>query len=489
MIANIRLDIGVDELCAVLAGRPDAGCLPLCGRRTAQCGGRVVSAVSRARDGLSWVLARGGVGCGDEVLVTDLMCDTAGDAVRAGGARLITYGLVPGSLKPSPESCARAVSGRAKALIVPHLCGVRTDLADFAGIARRHGLLLIEDSALLFPAGEGALECYQTEADCVVYSFNYGKPLAAGWGGAVSLSPPLAAGTGLPPIVAMNADDDRFYAAALLVGHVMTGSARLSDAAIPADIGLHLLVAEGGGRRPAVPDREAVDEVFAAATRGPDAVLAWCDSRAARVHAAWSARLPPEMGSLLRRAHRAAMGLSRVGLIVAGLAAASRRGEVATDGDPLESLRPGGYAERLLEAQRRALAAGSGSEARRNLAASYAAGLDPERWIFPAADEAGHWLSYPVAAKQPLGRRGLSGGRAGRDRLVRQIAASLGVDAYPYVWSDVLHRVPRLQGAVTAGPDSADSARLVDGLLNLPVHAQMTAEKADTLVELLNVEG
>ena len=500
MIANIRLDIGMDELCAILAGGPDAGCMPLYGPRKAHGGDRVVLAISRAREGLSWVLARCGVGPGDEVLVTDLMCDTAGDAVRATGARLVTYGLIPGSFKPSPEACGRAVSNRTRALIVPHLYGIPADMGSFATLAGRHGLLLIEDSALVIPTEEGALEHYQTPAGCVVYSFNYGKPLAAGWGGAVSLSSSLAARVGRPGIVAMNADDDRFYAAALLVGHVtsdstrLIGSARLSDAVIQADIGLHLLVAKGGGRRPAVPDRAAVDEVFAAAMKGSDAVRAWCDSRAARVRPAFGVRLPPEIDSLLRRAHRAAAGLDPAGLTstvltAAGLTAASRRGAAAAESGPMESLRPGGYVERLLEVQRRALAGGSGSRSRRGLAAFYAAGLDAERWIFPAADEAGYWLSYPVAAKQPLGRGRLSRGCAARDRLARRIAARLGVDAYPYVWPDVLHRIPGLQGAVAAGPDFADGARLVDGLLNLPVHGQMTVEKAEALVEMLNAEG
>lgn len=470
MIANIRLDVGLDELCAALMSSAACGSMSLLDGAGTRTGRRAVHPVSRGRDGLSWVLSRFGVGAGDEVVVTDLMCDTVGEAVYSTGARLVTYGLVPGSFMPSPQSCEQAISGRTKALIVPHLYGLQMGLADFASLATEHGLLLIEDSALSFPVNDGALEDRQTPAGCSLYSFNYGKPLAVGWGGVMSLSPSSAAEVGLPQVESMDEEDDRFYAAALLAGHVMTDSARRSGAITRADVGLHLLTAEGGGGRPAIPDRAAVDAVFEAAGEGPAAVLEWCSRRGSGVRRPWRGTpMPSGVGGAVGRARALAARL-RLGRIGA-------HGE--SEAEPMEVLRPGGYAERLLGLQERRLREGDTAASRRATASFYAANLDPDRWTFAEADQAAYWLSYPVAAKRPLRR----------DRLVRAVAERLAVDVCPYVWPDVLHRIPRLRGTVVAGPDSVESARLVDGLLNLPVHGQMPLEKAKALVELLNEEA
>lgn len=466
MRANIRLDVTLEELCAILAGRRLSECVVSREPTPTRVGGQVVYSVSRARDALAWVLGRCGIGPGDEVLITDLMCETAGHAVRRTGARLVTYGLDPGSFRPSVEACGRAISERTKALIVPHLYGVRTDLADFAALAESHDLLLIEDSALVFPAGENALQDYETPAACVLYSFNYGKPLSVGWGGAVSLSAFLADRVGPPSVVTMDEDDDRFYAAALLLGYVMTGRARPREACIQADAGLHLLAMKGGGRRLAVPDRRAVDALFEAAGRGPDAVLAWCDTRAPRVWALRGSHVLSDAGGLFARVHaRVAGRLSDLGRGVGGI-----------DDGPMESLRTGGYCEALLAAQRRTLCEELINGHRQAMADFYAPNLDGGRWVLPGPGEAAYWLSYPVAAKRPLRR----------NRLVRRVAERLAVDVYPYVWPDVLHRVPSLQRAVKEGPGSAESARLVDGLLNLPVHGELPLEEASKLVALLN---
>ena len=460
MIANVRLDLGLDELCAAAAA-PAGGRSALRVRE----GSRVVCPVSRARDGLWWVLARFGVGVGDEVLIPGFMCDTAGDAVAATGARLVTYGLVDGTFRPSVELCRQALSSATKALIVPHLFGIPTSLGDFADLAERHRLLLIEDSALVFPAAQDALENYDSPAACVVYSYNYGKPLALGWGGLVSLTPSLVERVGLPEAVPMDEEDDRFYAAALLVGHIVLDAGRLRGVA-RADAGLHLLTTSGGERRPAVPDRAAVDGVLDAARKGPVALVAWCDTNLPSLRAAWSERLPSGIDGVAERARA----------LVARAGGALRGPHAAEQGELLESLRPGGYAERLLEAERRALEEGSGAQARRALATVYASGLDGSRWLFPPADAARYWLSYPVVCRRAVPR----------DRLVRRVTRHLQVDVYPYVWPQVLHRVSRLRRAVTAGPGSANDALFAERLLNLPVHPQMTLEQAEALVAWLN---
>jgi dTDP-4-amino-4,6-dideoxygalactose transaminase len=395
------------------------------------------------------------------------MCDTAGEAVAWTGARLVTYGLIPGSFTPSVESCERAVSPATKAVIVPHLYGIPADVRGFARLADRHHLLLVEDSALRLPVSEEAILDYDSPAGCVLHSFNYGKPLSLGWGGIVSLTRSLAADIGLPDATPMAEPDDRFYAAAMLLGHVVTDSAGLRDHPVRADAGLHLLTKTGGGRRSAVPDWNMMEEVLGAATSGPLSFMEWYAAHAARVRpAAGGVSSPSRIGRLLEHARA----------VVAAGAHRLRSRLPAGSAGPMESLRSGGYSERLLETQWRLLANHASPTSRSTVAALYAATLDPDTWVFPPADQASHWLSYPVAAKSALQR----------DRLVRTAAEHLGVDIFPYVWPEVLHRVPHLRHAVVPGPGSRETACLVDGLLNLPVHAQMPLERAAALVDLLN---
>jgi len=475
VIANVRFDASLDELCAALIEPRPPGS-PLSPLTTVSNGSRTVCPVSRARDALRWVLARCGIGAGDHVLVPDLMCETAGEAVAWTGARVVTYGLVPGTLEPSPEYCERAVTPATRALIVPHLYGIPARMDDFSGIAERHGLLLIEDSALIFPGQNEPAE-YRSPAPCVIYSFNYGKPLSLGWGGLISLAPELVSRISLPAGSVMNEEDDRFYAAALLLGQAATDAALLGNGPVSAGVGLHLL-SDGGGNRPATPDWGAVDEVLRLAQSGSVALLEWVDAE--QSHRCRSQRRMASRASMRIRAQASRLWpLLSPGrwarAAVRMLTGATPRADDAL----LDALLPGGLAERLLDLQWRQLREEPGSAARRAVAQCYEGVLDSSKWLFPAASQAAYWLSYPVAATRPIER----------DRLVGRIANGLGVDVHPYVWPDVLHRVPHLRRAVWPGPGSEESAKLVDALLNLPVHPAVPMEKAQALAELLNREA
>lgn len=474
MIPNVRLDASLDELCAALAG-PRAPGSPLSPLTTVSNGSRTVCPVSRARDGIRWVFARHGIGAGDDVLVPDLMCETAGEAVAWTGARLVTYGLVPGTFEPSPEYCERAITAATRALLVPHLYGIPALLDDFSTVAARHGLLLIEDSALVFPSRDEPAE-YQSPAPCVIYSFNYGKPLSLGWGGLVSLEPELVSRIGLPAGSVMGEEDDRFYAAALLLSRAATDRDLPGEGPVSASAGLHLL-SDGGGNRPATPDWDAVDEVLEAAQSGPETLLEWLDTRLSRRCVS-----QPQVKS--RRLARMRAHASRLWPLFGPwrwVRAAVRTlpgTKPNADDALLDALLPGGLAERLLDLQWRQLREGPGSAVRRAVAECYSSVLDPSKWLFPAAEQVAYWLSYPVAATRPIQR----------DRLVGRIANDLGLDVHAYVWPDVLHRVPHLRRVVMPGPGSEESAALVDALLNLPVHPGMSLEKAEALAELLNRE-
>ena len=53
----------------------------------------------------------------------------------------------PHTLQPTPEDVLKAVSSRTRVLVVAHIYGTVSPLDALAAIARRHGILLIEDCA------------------------------------------------------------------------------------------------------------------------------------------------------------------------------------------------------------------------------------------------------------------------------------------------------------------------------------------------------
>jgi len=60
------------------------------------------------------------------------------------------------------------------------------------------------------------------------------------------------------------------------------------------------------------------------------------------------------------------------------------------------------------------------------------------------------------------------------------------VEIGPFNWRTPLHLVPHLRSVVRLGPGVEQTAALVEGLVNLPVHAQVSEELAIDLVERIN---
>jgi dTDP-4-amino-4,6-dideoxygalactose transaminase len=79
-------------------------------------------------------------------------------------------------MAPGPGSLERALSPRARALVVAHLFGARFDLRECASFARDHGLLLVEDCAQTIL---GPHDCGDGSADVSLYSFGAIKTATA----------------------------------------------------------------------------------------------------------------------------------------------------------------------------------------------------------------------------------------------------------------------------------------------------------------------
>jgi perosamine synthetase len=141
-------------------------------------------ALSSGTAGLHLGLAALNVGEGDEVILPSFTFIAVANAVLFQRARPVFADIDPLTLNLNPESVARAITPRTRAIIVVHTFGCPADLDPILRIAAGHGLRVIEDVCEALGAEYrgsrvGAL------GDLGVFGFYPNKPIATGEGGMV----------------------------------------------------------------------------------------------------------------------------------------------------------------------------------------------------------------------------------------------------------------------------------------------------------------
>jgi len=141
-------------------------------------------AVNSCSSGLHLALLVLGIKTGDEVITTPITWATTASAILHVGATPIFADVNPKTGNIEPESIARKITPKTKAVMIVHLAGRPCEMDRILGIVREHGLLLIEDAAHAYGAFWEGKAC-GTFGDIGVYSFNRAKNIAAAEGGVV----------------------------------------------------------------------------------------------------------------------------------------------------------------------------------------------------------------------------------------------------------------------------------------------------------------
>jgi len=149
------------------------------------CGCKYAVGAGSGTDALWMALIAAGVGQGDEVItVPDTFMATA-EAISFCGARPVFVDVEESTCNMDPAQLEGAITERTKAIIPVHLFGQPADMDPILEIARRHGLLVIEDACQAHGARyKDRMAGSIGDAGC--FSFYPGKNLGAyGEAGAV----------------------------------------------------------------------------------------------------------------------------------------------------------------------------------------------------------------------------------------------------------------------------------------------------------------
>ena len=157
---------------------------------TAYLGAPGLVALNSCTAGLHVGLVALGIGPGDEVIVPAMTFCATANVVEHVGARPILVDVCPDTLNLDPEAAAQAITPRTKAIIPVHYAGHPVDLDPIFELARKYGLVVMEDAAHAIPAKYKGVMVGSRD-NLAAFSFYATKNLTTVEGGCLTGAPAL----------------------------------------------------------------------------------------------------------------------------------------------------------------------------------------------------------------------------------------------------------------------------------------------------------
>ncbi len=144
-------------------------------------------AVSNCTTALHLALLAAGVTAGDEVITVSHSYIATANAIAYCGATPVFVDIEPATFNIDASQIETAITPRTRAILCVHQMGMPCDLFEIAAIARRHGLILIEDAACAIGSeilwnGEWE-KIGRPRSDAACFSFHPRKVMSTGDGG------------------------------------------------------------------------------------------------------------------------------------------------------------------------------------------------------------------------------------------------------------------------------------------------------------------
>ena len=126
---------------------------------------------------------------GDEVILPSFTFSSTANSFAIYGAKLVFVDVRPDTMNIDETLIESAITEKTKVIVPVHYAGVACEMDTIMDIARRHGLLVVEDAA------QGVMSTYKgrplgTIGDVGCYSFHETKNYSMGEGGAVIVNNP-----------------------------------------------------------------------------------------------------------------------------------------------------------------------------------------------------------------------------------------------------------------------------------------------------------
>jgi perosamine synthetase len=189
-VSAVRVHVGDEETAAVMqvlrSGRLVQGAEVAAFEEefSAIVGANTCVAVNSGTSALHLGLLAAGIGPGDEVVVPSFTFAATANAVVMTGATPVFADIEPDTFCLDPDAVAAAVTPRTAAVIPVHLYGHPVRWDGLAGVAERHGLLLLEDAAQAHGASYDGV-AVGALGDIAAFSFYATKNMTTGEGGMV----------------------------------------------------------------------------------------------------------------------------------------------------------------------------------------------------------------------------------------------------------------------------------------------------------------
>ncbi|MBO4904428.1 MAG: dTDP-4-amino-4,6-dideoxygalactose transaminase [Lachnospiraceae bacterium] len=124
---------------------------------------------------------------GDEVILPSYTFSSTANAFVLTGARLVFVDVRPDTMNIDENKIEAAITGRTKVIACVHYAGVACEMDKIMDIARRHGLIVVEDAA------QAITSTYKgrnlgTIGDFGCFSFHETKNFSMGEGGAIAVN-------------------------------------------------------------------------------------------------------------------------------------------------------------------------------------------------------------------------------------------------------------------------------------------------------------
>jgi len=140
--------------------------------------------VSSWTTGAFLVLHAWGIGAGDEVIVPSLTFIATVNVIRHAGATPVFADIDPTTYNVDPADIERKITARTRAIMPVDQLGLPCDIDAVNDIARRHGLVVLDDAACAF-ASFNRGRPIGSLADVTVFSLHARKVVTTGEGGII----------------------------------------------------------------------------------------------------------------------------------------------------------------------------------------------------------------------------------------------------------------------------------------------------------------